>query len=318
MRNRLDVKQLYLEQLIGPAAKQARPGAGNDYLVLKSAAAGYEQVNRTLGGFYHDDGSKMLHTTLDAAINATTASRGDRIFVLEGHTENLTAATSVNLDVNGVSVIGIGEGSLMPKFSTTAAAGSITIAGTDCLLENIWVYSNFATGTTTGITVAATADGSTLRKIKMTEAANTSEFLTWIAVATTIADFTIEGCYLQGIIGGTDANAIIFAGTSANCKILNNYIYGDFSGDVIDHNTGASTTILISGNRIANMDTGADGDCISLKSDGTGYIVDNYGFYNKNAATVFTGAAAVWHQNYGSNTLGDSGILFPAAAAAIP
>lgn len=253
---------------------------------------------------------------LDFAIGKCTA--GDTIHVLPGHAENLTTATSVNVDVAGINIIGHGTGNLIPKFSTTAAAGSITLAAANCLIENIWVYSNFATGTTTGITIAATADGCTLRKIKMTEAANTSEFLTWIAVATTITDLTIEDCYLQGIIGGTDANAIIFAGTSTNCQILRNYIYGDFSGDVIDHNTGASVTLRVEDNRICNMDTGAAGDCISLKSDGTGYLTGNYGFYNKNDATVFTGAAAVWHQNYGSNTLGDSGILFPAASAAIP
>lgn len=317
MKNRENIKQLYLEQLIGPAAQRNKPSAGNEYLVLKSGAAGYEQLNRTLGGFYYDDGSKMVHTTVDAAINDTTASRGDVIYALPNHTENLTTATSINLDVNGVSVIGLGEGNSIPKFSTTAAAGSITVAGTNCLLENIWVYSNFATGTTAGITVAATADGSTLRKLKMTEAANTSEFLTWISVATTIADLTIEDCYLQGIIGGSDANAIKFAGTSTNCKILNNYIYGDFSGAVIDHLTGASTTLLACGNRMANMDDGA-GLVFSLKSDGTAYCTDNYAFGNKNDAVVFVGAAAVWHQNYGSNTLGDSGILFPAASAAIP
>jgi hypothetical protein len=305
-RNKAYFKEITADRYLGPGTN---PTTGNTYYVGSVTGS-----NVKYAGLTPDTAWGTL------AYGLSQIADGDTIYVLPGHTENLTVATSINIaaTMDNVSIIGIGEGNMMPKFSTTAAAGSITLAGTNCLIENIWVYSNFATGTTTGITVAATADGSTLRKIRMTEAANTSEFLTWISVATTIADFTIEGCYLQGIIGGTDANAIIFAGTSANCKIVNNYIYGDFSGDVIDHNTGASTTILISGNRIANMDTGADGDCISLKSDGTGYIVDNYGFYNKNAATVFTGAAAVWHQNYGSNTLGDSGILFPAAAAAIP
>lgn len=267
---------------------------------------------------YTGESSDYPFKTLDFAIGKCTANQNDTIYILPGHTENLTLATSVNIDVNGINIIGLGEGNLIPKFSTTAAAGSITLAGTNCLVENIWVYSNFATGTTTGITVAATADGSTLRRIRMSEAANTSEFLTWISVATTITDLTIEDCVLQGIIGGSDVNAIIFAGTSTDCKILRNYIYADCSGDLIDHNTGASTTLQVRGNRLINMDTGAAGDVISLKSDGTGYLTDNYGFYNKVDATVFTGAAAVWHQNYGSNTLGDSGILFPAAAAAIP
>jgi len=256
--------------------------------------------------------------TLDYAIGKCTANQNDTIYVLPGHAESLTTAIGVNVDVAGIRIIGIGQGALIPKFSLTAAEGSITLAAANCLIENIWLYSSFTTGVTTGITWAATATGTTIRKIKMTEATNDKEFLTWISVATAITDITIEDCYLQGIIGGTDANAIIFAGTSTNCQINRNYIYGDFSGDVIDHNTGASITLRCENNRIVNMDTGAAGDCISLKSDGTGYLTGNYGFYNKNDATIFTGAAAIWHQNYGSNTLGDSGILFPAASAAIP
>ena len=67
------------------------------------------------------------------------------------------------------------------------------------------------------------------------------------------------------------------------------------------------------------MDADAAGDCISVKTAGTGYAFDNYGFSNKTDATVFTGDAIVWDQNSANNTLANSGILpFPAAVAAIP
>jgi hypothetical protein len=306
MRNVIKAKEIYAERFTGPGASAS---TGTTYYVHSTRGSD----NRN-SGLTPDTPFK----TLDYAIGRCAANKGDVIYVMPGHAENLTTATAINIDVAGISIIGLGEGNLIPKFSLTALAGSITFGAANCTVENIWVYSNATDGVTNGLTVAATAAGSTLRKIKMTEAANTKEFLTWVAIATGIADLTIEDCFLQGIIGGSDVNAIIFAGTSTNCVIRNNYIYADCSGDLIDHNAGASVTIRIQGNRLCNMDTGAAGDVISLKSDGTGYITGNYGFCNKNDATVFTGAAAVWHQNYGSNTLGDSGILFPAAAAAIP
>ena len=66
--------------------------------------------------------------TIDYAIGKCTASAGDVIFVMPGHTENLTLATSCAVDVVGVSIIGLGSGTLMPTLSTTAAAGCVAIS----------------------------------------------------------------------------------------------------------------------------------------------------------------------------------------------
>src|SRR5512138_1472506 len=52
--------------------------------------------------------------TLDYAIGLCTASKGDVIYVLPGHAENLTTATSLTMDVAGVKVIGLGWGPLRP------------------------------------------------------------------------------------------------------------------------------------------------------------------------------------------------------------
>ncbi len=271
---------------------------------------------------YGSDGNKGTFdrpfATVDYVIGRCTASKGDLIVAKAGHAENLATATAINFDVAGVGLVGLGSGNLIPTFSTTAAAGSITTGAASCLLHNIRITSNFATGTTIGLTVAAAGDGLTLSKVQMRETAITSEFLTWLAIATTVTDLWMEDCDLTGLVGGSDVNAIIFAGTSQDCVFKNNFIFADCSGNLIDHDTGASVNLRFLDNRLINMDTGAAGDVISVKSDGTGYAAGNYGFYNKTDATVFTGAAMVWEQNFANNTLANSGILIPADVAAVP
>lgn len=257
--------------------------------------------------------------TLDYAIGKCTASQGDVIYVMEGHAENLTTATSVNCDVAGIKIIGLGEGCLKPTFSTTAAAGSITVGAANVTIENIRVKSNYTGGTTTGFTIAATGDGCTLRNIDMRETTNAKEMLIFISVATTVNDLCIDSCSLVGIAGGGDTNAILFAGTSSDCVIKDCYIFGDFADDVIDHMVGASVNFVALRNRIINSDAGGAIDSIAIKSDGTGYCADNYGFSAKNDASIFTGDAVVWDQNSANNTIASSGIRpHPAAVAAVP
>lgn len=61
--------------------------------------------------------------TLDYAVGLCTAGRGDIIFLAPGHAETGTAAAFADLDVAGVTVQGIGQGSLKPTFTFGTAAG---------------------------------------------------------------------------------------------------------------------------------------------------------------------------------------------------
>ncbi|KKL11459.1 hypothetical protein LCGC14_2545630, partial [marine sediment metagenome] len=48
--------------------------------------------------------------TLDFAIGRTTANHGDEIHLKPGHAETLTAASDIDFDVAGITVIGHGYG----------------------------------------------------------------------------------------------------------------------------------------------------------------------------------------------------------------
>jgi pectate lyase len=255
--------------------------------------------------------------TLDYAIGKCTASNGDVIYVMPGHAENLTAATSVDADVAGISIVGLGWGSLKPTFSTTAAAGSITVGAANVTIENIRLVANFATGTTTGMTLEAAADNCTLRNIDFRDTSAANEFLIHISVATTVTDLLIEGCTFF-TAAGTMSGSVVFAGSSTNTRIKDSIWYVDSSDSVIDHQTTAAVNFWMENSVVINVDTGAAGYCVELKTASTGCVHDCRFGYNKNDAEVSLGDAVWWFENYASNTIAESGLLDPATAHAIP
>lgn len=116
-------------------------GGGQVFVVARSAAAGRQVLQDLFKPF---NGVNRYFATVDEAINATTASRGDVIYVAPNHTETFTAAAGFALDVAGVSVIGLGAGNNRPVFtiSSTDNAGTITQSGNNTVIKNIVVVTN--------------------------------------------------------------------------------------------------------------------------------------------------------------------------------
>lgn len=83
-------------------------------------------------------------STIDAAIGKCEANRGDIIYVAQGHAENIADATSLVCDIAGVTIIGLGAGSLRPKLSHTAAAGVIQVSAANVTFKNIVFEAAFA------------------------------------------------------------------------------------------------------------------------------------------------------------------------------
>lgn len=75
-------------------------------------------------------------TTIDAAVALCAADKGDIIYVLPGHVESLGNA-QIDLDVAGISVIGLGHGSARPRIDYDNANSSINIGANGVILKNI-------------------------------------------------------------------------------------------------------------------------------------------------------------------------------------
>lgn len=256
--------------------------------------------------------------TLDYAIGKCTASKGDVIYLMPGHAENITAADSVDADVAGISIIGLGWGALKPTFSTTAAAGSFKVDAANVWVKNIRLVANFATGTTAGMTLTADADNLLVEDCDWRDTSAANEFLLHVTVPTGVGPCTFRRCTFV-TAAGSMTNSFLFAGTSTDFTIEDCYFFVDSSDSVIDHAAGASANLQVKRCTIINQDTGAAGYCIEQKADGTGVVSDCRLAYNKNDAEVGVGAATWWFETYATNTIGSSsGVLDPAAGAAVP
>ncbi len=253
--------------------------------------------------------------TLDYAIGLCTASKCDKIYILPGHVENITAADTIDCDVIGIDIEGLGHGSLIPTFTATAAAGSITVDVANVKIKNIKLVAGFATGCTAGITVTADGDYCTLDGIIFRDNVTDEEWLIHITVATTVTDLTIKNCDFVGLAGESMTNSILFAGTSSNFRMFDCIADVDSSDSVLDHDAGKATQFLLARNISLNEDGGTAGYCVEMEASSTGQIVDGKDSYNKNDAVVHLAEAAFFTGTYGGNSAGLSAEINPAETA---
>jgi len=277
-------------------------GAGNIYYVDSGTGASGntgENINAPMA-------------TIDQAVGKCTASQGDVIVVLQGHTETISAATSLVCDIAGVTIIGLGVGAQRPLLTYTTAAGALlSITAADVKIQNIRLLSNFTNGITSGITIAATGDGAVLDNIEFNETANTKEWLIGITVAAAAHDVTIKNCRYHGIAGGTTSSIISAAGAANNLRLIDNYLHGDCSAAAVKLDAAASTDLEILRNRVINIDTAA-GLGIAIHNSSTGFANGNHVANLKDTVAGITGTGMAYCENYCTNALNASGIIIPA------
>jgi len=231
------------------------------------------------------------YATLDYAVGKTTTSKGDIIYLMPGHAETISTATAAVLDKIGTQVIGIGTGSLRPTFTLGAAAGTISITGANCLIENVLIVSNFL-NVTTSVTVGADADGLTLRNVEFRDTSVILGSLIGITVAAGVTDLSIIGCKYYGIALTAPATDFIqAAGAVSRLVVKDCYVKGDFSGGVITATAAQSLDVLFQDLLIINMSETGKG--IQLEATTTG-AADNVMAYLEDQTgneKAITGAA---------------------------
>lgn len=208
--------------------------------------------------------------TIDYAVGQCTASQGDVIYVMPGHAEVVIAAGGLDLDVAGISIIGLGNGTLQPTVTlTTADTADVDVDAANILVENIHFRSGFA-DIVSCIDVNAT--NCTIRGCKFTEAADNQNFLICILGAAAAASdgLIVEDCYcIQD--DATNTHFVSLPGTSKGVIIRRNIIIGDFGTAAI-----GAAGVVVFGTVVDNViyNAAADNDsCINLA--GTGICMRN-------------------------------------------
>lgn len=201
-------------------ALSLRGVAGKIFVVAKAGLANRD----TYAEIFDNDtqGVARMFTTIDAAIGACTANAGDVIVVLPGHTEAVTS-TSIACDVAGVSIVGVGSGSLKPTLTFAATDSRINVTAANCTFQNLRLEA--AVGDVVTAVLHATAAQNT-RYIDI-EFYATSTF-NFINCYTLGAANISDGCrWERNYLRTADAGQLALAITAAahnDLKFYNNYV----------------------------------------------------------------------------------------------
>jgi hypothetical protein len=245
--------------------------------------------------------------TLDYAIALTTASNGDTIYVMPGHTETLGADSAVDIDVAGLTIIGLGKGAARPTFTASAIAGDFKLAAASTHIENLLFLSGV--DATTGMVEVSAADCS----IVNCEFRDSVDQATDCLMVLDGSDrLLIDGCTFT-MAAAAGANSAIAIGSSDDVEIKNCSIYGNFAVGAIDLRTAASNRINIHDCKIWT-ENAADIAIVDTITASTGWIGPNlYIMLQDNAANITTAVTgATFHMMdpvYICNLAGEKAML---------
>lgn len=259
--------------------------------------------------------------TLDFALGKCTADKDDHIFVMPGHTETITGAGGITLDIAGVQVIGLGRYDARPRFLMDAGtAVTMLVTAANCSMENIV----FAAGHADVVKFAhISAKGFRLHKCVIEENVANENFVRAITAGTADNDYDgleISECDFRSP-DGASVHAIELLKNSQDVKLIGNRIVGDYANTpyapIYSPSAEIHTNIYIAHNKIHNQHDANAAVGISIANTAsTGWIIYNLVGHQDAAGEtpILAGAAGLFcAENYCAGVLGTaSGYLYPA------
>lgn len=262
------------------------------------------------------DGSSWTNAkaTLDEAVALCTANNGDRIYVAAGHNENWSAVDSADLDVAGITVIGCGTGTDMPRFDFDDTDPELVIGAANIRIVNL-AFLPSVTAVVHAVEIEADADGSVIENCWFMngEASGTDEFIDAIQPAALADNITVVGCRFDSY-GGAGANTGIdmTAGVLSDWKIWGNYFNGDYAEAPIYSDNDVHLRAWVEGNVCQNTNAGNFG--IEFGGAATGVLVSNYVYTDAVATAIDPGSLSCFG-NFIINTVDLSAYAFPPVPA---
>lgn len=220
-------------------------------------------------------------STIDYAVGQCAASRGDIIFVRPNHTETVTAAAGLDLDVAGIALIGLGSGSTRPTVNFTTAVG----ADMDVDAANITMVNFLFTGGIDALTGPIDVNAADFKLIDC-EYRDVTGQATDVIVADANADRLLVDGYFHNGAAAAGANSAIALIGMDNPVIKNFKLVGNFGVSAIDCRTTAVVDLDICQGYIWNKNA-ADVCIKDTITASTGKIGPNlYMMLTDNAANI--------------------------------
>lgn len=246
---------------------------GRFYIVGKAGLAGLQEVQGMYPASY-PDGTPVVFSTIKLALVACLANRGDVILVMPGHTENITNATDLAINVAGVSIIGLGAGNLRPVLTwTTAITANIPMSAANTQLCNM-ILDGTGFDTITSM-ITATAAGISVRNCAFITGNVTNQIALGITTSALATGFTFTNNNVAGSADAGSTNFLQIVGGD-DMAITNNFFYGAYTTSLgpINQITTAGLRMLIANNTLINA-TASSTKAIVLVAGSTGMIRDN-------------------------------------------
>lgn len=239
--------------------------------------------------------------TIDYAIGQCTASQGDVIYVLPGHNEAVSNGVTIDADVAGISIIGLGQGSLRPRIDFDHANGSIDIGANGVTIKNLTLLPSVAT-VAIGIDVEAGKTDTLIEDVEVLpgeDGGGTDEFVLGIDIKAGCTRTTVRRFKYRQHASADGTNAgISLTGASddvciEDCDI---YLVGTAAVAPIKGITTLSTNVRI---RRCTLHTDAEPG-IELLTGTTGVLADNNIFSNLAAisAAIVADGCALFRNGY--------------------
>lgn len=256
--------------------------------------------------------------TWDYAVGNCTASKGDQIILMAGHSESVSGAAAIACDVAGIAIIGQGWGNLRPLITLHTTATTIAVSAANVLMKNIRI----ATDVDAVVKIFnVTAAGFTQDGVDLVETASCAA-LQWMLTTAAADDLTIQNCKwvqtqtaataLQEWVKLVGTDRLVFVNNFANLK---GYATANPANGVLVGGTTAANDVWVEGNRlISTNSTGAIP--LSLLANTTGFVANNG---VASAKTAIAGQVAIascyGYNNYASHVVNKSGLLDPVVDA---
>lgn len=259
--------------------------------------------------------------TIAAALLKCTADSGDVIVCLPGHAETIIAASGLDINVAGVAVIGLGNGSLKATITFgTAATATIAMSAANCTISNFIFKANFAD---VAVGIITSAKNITIQDCLFSEAGAGLNFLS--CIETDATNNSSDGLrVLNNKRISIDAAALAFISILANqtdVTILGNYDNQSSAADVGHFLIMAAKVVLALNCQRNILQLNGDNNAQTVGVFATGSSTSStgtvaYNLVNQLDATTElfdTATLDFGHfQNFMTGTIAKSGYVLPA------
>ena len=251
------------------------------FFVASADSVGYSDLQQEFP--VDKDGEVRVFTTIQAAVDAATASRGDVIYVMPGHVETVTAAAGLSLDKAGITLIGYGNGDLRPQINFTTAVG----ADMDVDAANITMKNFRFTGGIDALTGPIDVNAANFTMLDCVTQDVTGQATDFIVTDANADGLTIDGWTHKGAAAAGADTAISIVGGD-NISIDNFNIDGNFAVAAIENVTTAAVNLNVGARSQGNLARNRNSGDVILTSVATttGFVNNIFSRLADNAANI--------------------------------